>query len=224
MWLAMGISGWRWLIHPQNKTASTPSLRAIEQLYRRLCAAKDLWVTTQPLGARQTTHPKRYNLASLVRRSATPPFKGKLLYDLVYRYRPRRMLELGTHVGIGTLYLYQAAPNAILHSVEGSPELAHFARQHFRLFGASVKLHIGSFAEILPLLSGPWDLVYIDGDHRPEAFLSYLHLLYPQLSNKARIICDDIFWSRDMYRAWEKAQKMHWSATFTIGPLGILQK
>ncbi|MDW8135149.1 MAG: class I SAM-dependent methyltransferase, partial [Bacteroidia bacterium] len=138
--------------------------------------------------------------------------------------KPRRMLELGTHVGIGTLYLHQAAPNALLHSIEGSPELANLARRHFRLFGASVKLHVGLFDEILPLLSGPWDLVYIDGDHRSEAFLSYLHLLYPQLSHKAWVICDDIFWSRDMYKAWEKARKLPWSTTFTIGPFGVLQK
>lgn len=177
-------------------------------------------------GARslQPGSPQSRSLAALVRTSATPPWKGYLLFHLTQTIRPTRILELGTHLGFGTLYLATAAPHAELHTIEASPTLAQKARQHFHLLGIKPRLHIGTFEQILPTLTGEWDVIYIDGDHRGAALYHYGTLLYPYLRKGGLLICDDIFWSRDMYAGW-RALHSHTDAHATmIGPLGVLRK
>lgn len=205
-----------------------PHLQAIKDLYHRLRRATEYPLEIEVFGASRAEtewgQPQRTSLGQAVRRSASPPWKGYLLYRLVQAAQPTRILEIGTHVGIGSLYVAFAAPQAEFHTIEGSPTLAQYAKRHFRLFGIRPQMHIGSFKDILPTLSGPWDLVYLDGDHRSQALLRYAELLYPQLSPQGWLICDDIFWSKDMYRGWKKLAQWGWRDRECIGPFGLLRR
>ncbi|MCX7606107.1 MAG: class I SAM-dependent methyltransferase [Bacteroidia bacterium] len=207
---------------------SSPRLSQIAHLYRRLLQARGYQVRFERIGASFTEEEwgtyTILSLSELTRRGATPPWKGRLLYDLVRQAAPSSILELGTHLGIGTLYLAAAAPQATLHTVEGSSSLATWAKRHFRLFGIRPFLHVGLFSEVLPKLSGPWSLVYIDGDHRGEALYKYGSYLYEYITPRGWLICDDIFWSRDMFRGWLALGDLAWQKKETIGPFGILQR
>jgi predicted O-methyltransferase YrrM len=131
---------------------------------------------------------------------------------------------LGTHLGIGTLYLHAAVPTAEIHTIEAAETLAIYAQRHFTLLGASIKRHIGRFADVLPTLSGPWDLIYIDGDHQGYALEAYIAQLYPALRDGGWFVCDDIYWSWDMWRSWKKVRQGGWRRTYASYPFGFLQK
>ncbi len=201
-----------------------PQMQAIYALYGRLCRATghkleiESYGAIRPIGALSTT------LSHLARKAATPPLKGTYLYLFTQQQKPRRILELGTHLGIGTLYLHTAAPNADIHTVEASKTLAMYARRHFALFGARIHIHTGTFEEVLPTLAGPWDMIYIDGDHRGPALEAYVTALYPQLRVGGWFVCDDIYWSRDMWLSWQKLRRGDWRLTHTVYPFGFLQR
>ncbi len=203
-----------------------PLLKAIRQVYGRLRRAKGLSLSIERYGASLDPSlwgsPCTTSLAHVVHRSATGPLKGLRLASLAHRKAPKHILELGTHVGFGTAYLAAGAPQAQIQTIEAAPTLAREAQKLWKLLGIKPHLYIGTFAEVLPRLAGPWDFVYIDGDHRPEALLEYVGLLRPKLSEGGWIVIDDIFWSRSMYKAWRTLQKMPWRHTSVVFPFGIL--
>ncbi|MCX8113307.1 MAG: class I SAM-dependent methyltransferase [Bacteroidia bacterium] len=227
MELAIGRAGirlaywWFW----QRKRAS-PALQSIFDLYRRLRRADKWTLQVELFGAkaRAIGELRSYSLSQLVVRGATPPWKGRLLYELVRSVSPKRILELGTHLGFGTMYLAAAAPQAEIHTIEASPTLATQARRHFRLLGIQPQLHVGLFDQVLPRLAGPWDIVYIDGDHRGAALYQYGTLVCGQLRSGGLLICDDIFWSADMYAGWEALRQACGARHQLVGPLGLLWK
>ncbi|GIV25782.1 MAG: hypothetical protein KatS3mg026_1474 [Bacteroidia bacterium] len=220
-WLAYG----RWRLTPKTYP---PAVQAVEALYRRLRRSTGFLLEVERFGAAVPPsawgRPTQVSLAALTRRAASPPWKGRLLYGLTQARQPHRILELGTHLGLSTLYIGLAVPAAELHTVEASPTLLRYARLHARLLGLRPIFHAGTFAEVLPKLQGPWDLVYVDGDHRPEAFLAYGEALFPQLTQGGWLICDDVFWSRALYQAWEALAALPWRHRTLIGPFGLLQK
>ena len=84
-----------------------------------------------------------------------------------------------------------------LHTIEGDPEMAHLARQHFRLspFADRIHLHVGEARNLLitlPELTEPFDLVYLDGDKRgyPEHFFWCME----HLSIGGLLIADNVLW------------------------------
>lgn len=202
----------------------TPELRAIYELYARLCRATGYSLTVETFGASHHPGPLSTSLGRLTRKAATSPLKGTYLYLFTRLHKPQRLLELGTHLGLGTLYLYAAAPKADIHTIEASTTLAMYARRHFALLGARIHIHTGEFSEILSTLSGLWDIIYIDGDHRGSALQSYIARLYPHLREGGWFVCDDIYWSRDMWRSWQKLRRGQWKQVHTIYPFGFLQK
>ena len=209
----------------RSRFSPPPVLWSLYELYGRLSRARGYRLAVESFGAR-STHlvPREVTLAELTRRAATPPLKGTYLYLFVQRQRPMRLLELGTHLGIGTLYLYAAVPTAEIHTVEASPTLFTYAKRHFALFGARIKCHLGCFEEVLPTLAGPWDLIYIDGNHQGEALQAYIAQLYPHLRAGGWFVCDDIYWSWDMYRAWQRLRRRNWRVVRVVYPFGFLQK
>jgi len=201
-----------------------PELRAIYELYARLCRATGHSLMVDTFGALRRAGPLATSLGHLTQKAATPPLKGTYLHLFTQLQKPQRILELGTHLGLGTLYLHAAAPKADLHTIEASKTLAMYARRHFALFGAHIHLHTGEFSEILPALSGPWDIIYIDGDHRGTALENYIAQLYPHLREGGWLVCDDIYWSGDMWRSWQKLRRGTWKRVYTVYPFGFLQR
>ncbi|MEN3040125.1 MAG: class I SAM-dependent methyltransferase [Bacteroidia bacterium] len=207
-----------------RRSEPSPLLSGIGLLYKRLRSASQLFVSVEHYGAKVKIPGEvlSISLATLIRRGATPPWKGRLLYEIVRARVPQRILELGTHLGFGTMYLAAAAPQAEIVTIEASPTLAERARLHFKLLGLKPKIQVGLFEAVIPTLAGEWDVIYIDGDHRGSALHEYVGKLYPQLSPAGLIICDDIFWSWDMWRGWKSLSQAYPVKRYILGPFGIL--
>lgn len=167
-------------------------------------------------------------VADIYRGAATGPAWGRFLFGLARGLRPRRVLELGTNLGVGAAHLAGAltlneaeGAGGRLVTLEGAPALAERARQGLASLGHTlgldgrVEVVVGPFAETLPgvLEAGPFDLVFVDGHHRADAALDYLEVLEPALAGGAVIVLDDVEPGRDVRRAWRALREDGRAAT-----------
>jgi len=133
-----------------------------------------------------------------------------LLFYLIRRFTPERLLELGTCLGISTLY--QSAALALngkgtIVTVEGARSLASLAQKNFTALGCkNITGVIGKFENVLGDIikqHQPFDFIFVDGHHEKLATINYFEQLLPGVSADAIMVFDDIHWSRGMKEAWK---------------------
>ena len=153
---------------------------------------------------------------------------GRLLYRLVRHYQPATMLELGTSLGISTMYQAKGNANAQFTAVEGCSSLAMIAQSSLDKTGCdNVAIKTAHFKTILPTLLGglnkPLDYAFIDGDHTYDGTLHYFKLLKKHVGEDSILIFHDIHWSKDMQKAWnELKQDPEVSISIDLFFMGIL--
>ena len=78
---------------------------------------------------------------------------------------PERILEIGTAVGLSGVAMLSALPNAKLTTVELEEERYLEAKENFKNFGLEnrVNAYLGDAGEILSLMDGQFDFVFLDG-------------------------------------------------------------
>ncbi|MGM0531740.1 MAG: O-methyltransferase [Bacteroidota bacterium] len=147
-------------------------------------------------------------LNKLIRNSSVPHKYGKVLYYLVNNFQPSNILELGTSVGISTLYLALAWEKTKVWSIEASRGKLSIARDNLQTLGiTNVYLYNGWFDRQLTRVLDHMpsvDMVFIDGDHKMQNTLNYFELILDFVHNDTVIVIDDIHWSSDMESAWEE--------------------
>ena len=149
------------------------------------------------------------NIAS---RSLSPTALSNLYVRLISNYGLKEILELGTSLGINTLYLAVAAGHVT--TFEGAPAVAGIARNLFqRLNAANISLVEGNIDHTLPdylVKSKPIDLALIDANHRYEPTLNYFNQIVRRISTRGIIVIDDIHYNEGMESAWNeiKASKL----------------
>ena len=192
-----------------RETGRDPAYEQIALYRRSLLKNKTyLHVTDLGAGSRHFRFAKR-RIDRMARHSANSYKENRLWYRLAKHFQPKRILELGTHLGTATYALHLGAPHAQLTSVEGSTELAQWTEAHLKRFGVKhVRIIQADFDRILPELvqETPYDLIVVDGNHRYEPTLRYFDYLLKAVHPGSLIIWDDIHWSEEMSRAWEVIQ------------------
>lgn len=121
------------------------------------------------------------------------PEKGRLLGEVVKKYQPKRVLEVGTLVGYSAILISKHLPKGgKIVTLEINPEIAQVARDNFAKAGVSelVELKLGDALELIPKLSGPFDLVFLDA--AKEQYLQYLKLAEAKMSPNAVVIADNV--------------------------------
>jgi len=160
-------------------------------------------------GSRKMKSPYR-QVSGIVRNSSVSPKWGALLFRMVKWYRPERVVELGTGIGISTAYLASGGKMPVI-SVEASGEKCRYAQSLLEKLDCShVQLIPGTFDHELPrILKKTEDrtLFYIDGNHTFEATVRYGKQILALGLDDALIIFDDINWSDGMYAAWSSLKK-----------------
>lgn len=134
--------------------------------------------------------------------------QAEFLYRLVRRFAPETMIELGTSVGLTSLYLAKAHPASTLYTIEGCPELTAFSKTQFaRQNVHNIISRSGNFDEELPKLLSVLeraDFVYFDGNHAYGPTLRYFHMALEKKHAGTIFIFDDIYWSAGMEKAWKE--------------------
>lgn len=173
------------------------------------------------LGAGSRVNKSNLREIKTIAKNAEKPEKfGKLFNRLIRRFQPQTILELGTSLGLTTLYMSRAKPDAHILSFEGCPETAKIARQNFSKTGAkNIEVVVGNIDETLPdelkKLASGLDYAYFDANHRYEPTVRYFETCLPYATNDSLFIFDDIYWSSEMTQAWEYV-KNHPQVTLTV--------
>jgi predicted O-methyltransferase YrrM len=149
---------------------------------------------------------KERSVRSLVKYSATMPLYCRFLFHLINEYKPKTMLEMGTSVGISTLYQSRAAMKAKFITIEGDPGIAEVARQNLtRMKATNVQQMVGTFEEKLePALKElkTLDYAFIDGNHREKPTIEYFEKCLEYANENSIFVFDDIHWTQGMEDAW----------------------
>ncbi|NNC82097.1 MAG: class I SAM-dependent methyltransferase [Flavobacteriales bacterium] len=154
--------------------------------------------------------------ASIASRSLSTPAQCMFLHRLCAHRSAKHILELGTSLGVSTAYL--ASAGAEVHTIEASAAVHHMAQSRFGPRFPSIQWHLGPFDEQLPKVlqeSDPFDVVYVDGNHREASTVQYVEAIIPHLSEDAVMILDDIHWSEGMERAWDTVRD-HREVTLSV--------
>jgi predicted O-methyltransferase YrrM len=150
-------------------------------------------------------------ISDIAKKSSVSPKFGRLLFRMAAYYKPLSILELGTSVGVSTLYLSKGAgSNSSIYTVEANQQAITFAQKWLTEMNCKNISFINSeFDNVLPDLINQIKsptLVFIDGNHTYEATMRYFTMLKNSIK-KGFIIIDDIYWSRDMEKAWKEIKK-----------------
>lgn len=186
-----------------------PAYNAIEKAVEGL--KKDTRrIGVNDLGAgSKWSHSSDRRVKDIACRSGCGQRYGRLLLRLAERFASSYAVELGTSLGIGTLYMATGSSGTV-HSIEGCPSSGHIAQELLREQDVkNTQVHIAPFKEALPEVLGalPFiDLFRIDGDHRGRSMLHYFEQGLEKAHNDTLFILDDIHWSKDMEAAWQELQ------------------
>lgn len=178
----------------------------------------EITITDLGAGSKVSSSRKR-KISDIARHSSKPEKYGKLLSRLVDHFQPSTILELGTSLGISTMYLAAAKRKVKVITIEGCPQTAALAQQNFdKMKLDNVELITGNFDDVLSSALqklGKVDLAFFDGNHRKEPTLKYFNEVLPFTHNDSVLIFDDIHWSDEMKEAWEEI-KAHSKVNVTI--------
>ncbi|MDC0408593.1 class I SAM-dependent methyltransferase [Flavobacteriaceae bacterium] len=216
--------------YDQNKN---PNYQVLDNIRKELTRSNDsIQVLDFGAGSReqilQKSQTRRVN--KMLSSAATSAKRQKLLLRLVQYLEPINILELGTHLGMGTLAMKLGAPKATITSIEGCPNTFDFTKNNIErwldtalpesknLKSDQIKLINSPFAEYFEKLSRErdaqqtkssqkFDLIYLDGHHDGLATLKYFEQIKSLVHQDSLLIIDDIHWSKSMTAAWHEIIK-----------------
>lgn len=174
------------------------SFTSIEKCRRGLISSKK----QIQLSTRSTTIGKE-----LVRSSKSPRH-AQLLQRLAAHIDAKNIVELGTNMGISTLYLASNNTKANVYTYEKEQALTKIAKENFNKAGLSnIRIIEGDINRTLPETidrCSPIDLLFLDANHTYEATKHYYEICKKHKNHKAIFVVDDIHWSADMERIWNE--------------------
>ena len=153
----------------------------------------------------------RRNISDIAKNSLKAPKYAQLLFRLVHRFKPTNVLELGTSLGISTMYLAASSSKINVTTVEGCPNISKVAKINFDKLGLkNIKLVNQPFEIFLPnylKTVSSLDFVFFDGNHTKEATLNYFNLCLEKTNQQTIFVFDDIYWSKGMNEAWNEIKR-----------------
>lgn len=191
----------------------------IEQLRQALLHDRsEIEVLDLGAGSRTSRSAKR-RISSVARSAEKPAAFAQLLYRLVAHFKPTTVFDLGTSLGLTTLYLAKANPAAQVLTFEGCPQTATWAQRHLEQYQCTnVQLILGNLDETLSSQIGliqALDFAFFDANHRYQPTLNYFEACLSKAHEDTVFVFDDIHWSPEMERAWRDIQA-HPKVTITI--------
>lgn len=206
------------IIAPKND--EHPHYHQIEEVRKKM-RLSDQVIETVDLGAGSRVNKSNLRKVGQIARNAEkPPRFGRLFYRMVEEHKPSNILELGTSLGVTTLYFAKSAPDARVYTFEGCPHTAEIAANNFLQSEMhNVDIITGNIddtlAPFLGKLDQPLDIAYFDANHRYEPTVNYFLQCLPYANDESVFIFDDIYWSEGMTKAWNEI-KANPAVTLTV--------
>ncbi|MCQ2973999.1 MAG: class I SAM-dependent methyltransferase [Bacteroidales bacterium] len=166
----------------------------------------DISIDTLSVGAKGNGEKISKKISNIAKSSSSKGKYGRLLQRSVYFLKPRKILELGTSLGIGTLYMASGNLESKIISLDACTETQKIANNNFQKLNINnIELINSNFDDKLNeilIYNNDIDFVYVDGNHTYESTIKYFKILSENLNQNSVIFFDDINWSKGMTRAW----------------------
>ncbi len=182
--------------------------KAIEA-FRNQLKENDSIIEIEDFGAGSKYNKSNFRKISEIARNAEKsPKLGQLLYNLVKYFQPKTVFDLGTSLGITTLYLSSAAKNkGKILTFEGCPETAKIARKLFEEANTNnIEIVVGNIDGTLTRQLEKitqLDFAFFDANHRFQPTVNYFEMCLSKANAESVFVFDDIHWSKEMEQAWE---------------------
>lgn len=162
------------------------------------------------LGAGKKSHSGKEKLSDIALKSLAPPAIAQLYVRIVKYLKAETIIELGTSLGISTLYLALRSEAQIV-TLEGNKSVADIAITNFEFFDKkNIQVIHGNIDHTLKealFNMRRVDFVLMDANHRYEPTIRYFDLVSKRVREKSIVVIDDIHNSSEMARAWEEIRK-----------------
>jgi predicted O-methyltransferase YrrM len=185
-------------------------IREIEALRDKLLNNhSEIDVTDLGSGSAHFSSSKRM-LSQIALTGLTPRLFCSFYFRMLQFLEAKKVVELGTSLGITTLYL-AARKEAKIFTFEGSSSVANVALTNFEYFNTkNIDLIEGNIDSTLSdFLQNPSKINFalIDANHRYEPTIRYFTLLSKRMADKGIIVVDDIHHTPEMENAWNELKK-----------------
>ena len=139
------------------------------------------------------------------------PQVGMLLKMLVQISGSKRILEIGTFTGYSAIWMADALPvDGTLITLEMNERYRDISRQFFEKeeYKSKIKQKMGNALEVIPTLSGVFDLIFLDADK--ISYPTYYEMLKPKLKAGGLFVIDNVLWGGEVLRpSDEKSRAIH---------------
>ncbi len=133
---------------------------------------------------------------------------SELYFKLINFFAAHYIVELGTSLGLNTLYLSKANSKSMVYTIEGCTQLNKFSEELFNKHQIqNIKTINNTFEMALPEILNQipqLDILYVDGNHRYDSTINYFKLALQKKHEGSVFIFDDINWNEEMQKAWEE--------------------
>jgi len=155
---------------------------------------------------------KSRKISDIARKSIAPAKKSRLLHRLINYCKPNTVLELGTCLGINTLYLALEETISEVYTFEGCHNTATVAKNLWQKFDFASKINLveGNIDNtLLHLISElkQIDFAFMDANHTYEATMEYFEAIEEKVHHQSMVVIDDIHWSSGMQKAWKEIKQ-----------------
>lgn len=145
-----------------------------------------------------------------IEQMASSPVMLRLLQILIRLSRAKRVIEIGSFIGLSALTMAKALPNdGELVTIEKFEEFAAICRKNFTANGydSKIKLKVGDAFEMIDSLPPDklFDFAFIDGNK--ERYADYFEKLQPFLAPNALVVVDDALFHGDCLNAKQQTEK-----------------
>ncbi len=175
--------------------------------YRQQQLSNHEFLSVTDYGAKAKGNTELKKISKVMKHSVISSKYGELLFRMVNHYKPETIIELGTCLGFGTMYLSLGNEQSKVVTLEGSEEYVHMAQSIWKnLSLKNIESHTGTFETLLPSVLEnikTIDFVFFDGNHTYDATMNYFNQCVAKAHTKTIFIFDDIYWSMGMYHAWK---------------------
>lgn len=139
------------------------------------------------------------------------PQVGMLLKMLVQISGAKRILEIGTFTGYSAIWMADALPeDGALITLEMNERYRNISKSFFEQdeYHKKVKQKMGNALEVIPTISGIFDLIFLDADK--ISYPTYYEMLKPKLKSGGIFVIDNVLWGGEVLRpSDEKSRAIH---------------
>ncbi len=141
------------------------------------------------------TDPRILELSKKFRAQGIPTALFETLNELILQVsisKPKKVLEIGTAVGISASAMLFTDDNVNVTTIEKDEDSYDIAKETFSSLGLSerVKQYLGDAGDIIRFLEGPYDFIFLDG--AKARYYDYLSDLKRLLTNGGVLFADNV--------------------------------